>query len=247
MADLQHELRVMVRRALTTTNVFDALVQGIDRLPCATASELKGVRKKKGDLWELYCREFLRVSGGFETAELLSCLDDDALARLSLRRGDVGIDLIAFHADGGVSAVQCKFRRKGGVSWREISTFEALCARSGPWTQKIVMTNGTHVTREGRKDATDRTIAQRSFQALPRHQWNAIAGYGEGRTVGVGPHTQTVREARQAWISRLQQQITTKPASATQPDEADELAPSVGLHLPRHRSDKRHRWHGDED
>jgi hypothetical protein len=81
-------------------------------------------------------------------------------------------------------AVQCKFRSRGIVSWRDLSTFEALCARTGPWRRHLVMTNASAVKRQGLKQAKDLTFARGTFMTLSRHEWTRLAGFGRGRTVG---------------------------------------------------------------
>ena len=52
---------------------------------------------------------------------------------LNLTAADMGIDGVAQHTDGTHSAIQVKFRsRSGAIAWRDIATFYALAARTGP-------------------------------------------------------------------------------------------------------------------
>ena len=91
---------------------------------------------------------------GWKVFKLKDC-DETLLKNLSLKKRDVGIDIIAIDQEGNVDAVQCKFRRRGTVRWRELSTFEALCSRTGSWNKHIVMTNQEFVRREGNASAKD--------------------------------------------------------------------------------------------
>lgn len=186
-----------------TPLVFQEFCRLLDEQSCTTLRDLNRSKKEKGTMWEYFCREYLLKQTSYTRAVLLKDVDSHTLEMLSLRKMDVGIDIIAFDADNRPVAIQCKFRKKGSVSWREIATFEALCARSGPWSQQIVMTNARFVRREGRKNESDLTIGFGSFQSLKRHQWNSIAGVREGNTLQKDS-TQSAEEIKSKWLSRLE-------------------------------------------
>ena len=107
---------------------------------------------------------------------------------------------VLIYKDGEFVAVQCKFRTKRNVTWQEIATFEALCARSGPWSEHIVMTNCFFVKREGSSEK-DVTISRNAFKKLSRYEWLAMGGMGEGRTIS---GTFSADEIREKWLTRLE-------------------------------------------
>ena len=192
------EMRAAVREALRGDDIFATFVVNVARRRATTVSAVRSAAKDTGDVWEEFCCEFLRLRG-YESALLLRDVPDDELVRLGLRRKDMGIDIVA-RLDGRHVAVQCKFRRRGSVGWSQLATFEALCARTGPWHKHLVMTNQPFVRREGRRSSKDWTIARQSFAAISRDEWNLLAGYGSGRVLGVGDSQPT----REAWLARLE-------------------------------------------
>ena len=155
-------MRAIVLQALAHDRVFEAVERGIiahrDQ-PCHSLDELRRTRSTKavGDLWEHVCVAVLRVryADEFQRVSLLRDLTDDDLSALGLRRADRGIDALAWFHDGGVAAIQCKFRAdtRRPVPWRDLSTFYALVARTGPFRKHVVMTNVKSVRREGRRTA----------------------------------------------------------------------------------------------
>lgn len=109
---------------------------------------------------------------------------------LGLKRQDKGIDLIALGRAGGYYAFQCKYRKptskkpKSSVTWKQLSTFYALCAKTGPWASYVVMTNCNYVSREGHKDEKDFTVGLDGFRAIHRDTWRRMYGYDSTQTDG---------------------------------------------------------------
>ena len=193
------DLRSLARCALRRENVFDAFCAAISD---ARATDLRGLKRATraiGDAWEAFCCAYLNERS--HEARVLSDAPDDWLRELGMSRRDVGIDIVARDPSGNWCAVQCKFRRRGRVSWRELATFEALCARTGPWHRHVVMTNQSGVRREGEARPQDATYARGSFLAMPRHEWEKLAGYGEGHALGGAPTS--MDDARRAFLDRL--------------------------------------------
>ena len=91
-----------------------------------------------------------------------------------MKRKDMGIDLIAKRGDL-YSAIQCKYKKPTGkktsITWKALSTFYALCLRTGPWEKYIVMTNCDYTRHVGNKTEKDISICLKSFQALTKEQW----------------------------------------------------------------------------
>lgn len=106
---------------------------------------------KSGHLWEDFCKMYLRESMGIRSLRPNEC-DTVLLSKLSLNRKDNGIDLIGIDTMGKYFAIQCKFRSNmKNIQWKELATFDALCARTGPWEKCIVMTTAKNIYRPGRK------------------------------------------------------------------------------------------------
>lgn len=200
------KMRDLIRQCLKheTESIFQKFCVSINELSCTTVHEINRLKKEKGTIWEYFCREYILQNSSYSTAVLLKDVDSQVLQELSLKKVDVGIDMIAFDTENRPIAIQCKFRKKGPVSWRDISTFEALCARTGPWYKKIVMTNATYVRREGRKNDSDLTMGFNLFKSLKRHEWNVIAGYNEGLKLNENSE-QSPEKIKALWLSRLEQ------------------------------------------
>lgn len=120
-------------------NRFDAFIYTCQKWyarPAHNLAELKSRdnKKIKGDIFENFSVLYLQ-SNGYE-AWRLEDVPEPLLTQLALKRRDMGIDIVCVK-DGLYSSVQCKYiapkDKKVGLSWRTLSTFYALCARSGPW------------------------------------------------------------------------------------------------------------------
>lgn len=202
------ELENIIRRivsvneiSLTNLNLFDMVVSGIleyhDK-PVHSLSEMTQRRrtKTKGDLWEVFCKLYLKNIKGYDDVWLLSEIPDGILEELSLCRRDVGIDIIARKA-GKYTAVQCKFKRPreglvpgtwiayNCVNWKELSTFYALCYKTNgnKWQNHIVMTNTKYVRHMGGKTTKDKSICVGTFNKLTRMDLLTIIN-GETNIVG---------------------------------------------------------------
>lgn len=149
--------------------------------PVHSLEELRQKRttKTKGDIFERFCQLYLKYHKKYDEVWMLKEIPPTILEALSLASHDVGIDLIA-KKNGRYSAVQCKYKtpradgkvqsapfiRHNQVSWTALSSFYALCARTGPWDKHIVMTSGKSVRRMGRRTEKDLSICLGSFQKM---------------------------------------------------------------------------------
>lgn len=69
--------------------------------------------------------------------------------------------------------------RTNWLQWREVATFDALCARTGPWTQLMVMTTCTGVTRPPsmpRLTPRETDCSFSTFQTTTAAFWRQMAG-----------------------------------------------------------------------
>lgn len=173
--------------SIPNTNIFDGCIDAIELefgKPVTNLSDLKKRedKKKKGDLWELFCRDWLLASDQYKNVWLFQDWIRYSTEKQSSTMGlkskqDNGIDIIAELEDGNFVAIQCKYRKdKKKVTWNSLSTFIGLCERTGPWTQYIVMTNGVGVTRKVPKSKKDKSICIGTFRATSRIQWLKMAG-----------------------------------------------------------------------
>jgi len=91
----------------------------------------------------------------------------------------MGIDIVC-QKGSSFSAVQCKYKapngKKMGLSWKTLSTFYALCMRSGPWDNYIVMTNCNYTYHVGKKSEKDITISLHAFESITTEQWTNMCG-----------------------------------------------------------------------
>jgi hypothetical protein len=165
-------------------NRFDSFIvacQAWYSRPAHNLQELKTRENKKlkGDIFETFCVLYLIHCQNYTNVWRLEDVPDEILAQLSLKRRDMGIDIIC-QKGTAFSAVQCKYKaptgKKMGLSWKTLSTFYALCMRSGPWDKYIVMTNCDYVCHAGKKSEKDISIVHRTFQNISSEAWTNMCG-----------------------------------------------------------------------
>ncbi len=132
-------------------------------------------KKIRGDIFEDFSVLYLKHVRKFDQVWRLQDVPTEVLEQLGLKRQDVGIDIIAEKA-GKYSAVQCKYKKhrsvkKNILTWKALSTFYALCLRTGPWEKYIVMTNCEYARHEGKKSYKDLSICLRTFQKISKSDW----------------------------------------------------------------------------
>ncbi len=171
-------MQTLIRNSLKNENIFESFVKQISSFE---KHKGKSNNLKKGKIWEEFCVDYLKLKN-YENVSLLQNVHTNILKNLGISSRDMGIDIIA-KKDNDFVAVQCKFRSKRAITWKDISTFEALCARSGPWKEHIIMTNSHYVHREG-KHVKDKNILKSNFENLKRHEWTYLSGFGEGYHLG---------------------------------------------------------------
>jgi len=154
-------------------NVFDEFIQECQKWysqPAHTLQEMRTRDNKKvrGDIFEEFCVLYLKEVKGYQEVWLLEDLPEDILNKLSLKRRDMGIDIIVKHNDEWF-AVQCKYKtptgKKSYITWSALSTFYAMCLRTGPWAKYIVMTNCDYTRHQGPKGPKDLSICLGTFKA----------------------------------------------------------------------------------
>jgi hypothetical protein len=162
------------------TNLFDQFIticQKWYEAPAHSLGEIKRRDNKKirGDIFELFSLLYLKYIKNYENPMLLKDVPKEMLEKLSIKKRDMGIDIIVQHKDN-YYAVQCKYKKhiskkKNIVTWKALSTFYALCLRSGPWEKYIVMTNCDYAKHEGKKSEKDMSLCIGTFRNIDKDNW----------------------------------------------------------------------------
>ena len=180
--DLKKQLHTVFLRS--PQNLFDEFITECQRWysqPAHTLQEMRTRDNKKvrGDIFEDFCALYLKEVRGYEEVWLLEDVPDEILVQLSLKRRDMGIDIIVRH-NGEWFAVQCKYKtptgKKSYITWSALSTFYAMCLRTGPWAKYIVMTNCDYTRHQGDKGPKDLSICLGTFRSTSSDQWLKMCG-----------------------------------------------------------------------
>lgn len=209
MQDLLHT--ILLR---SPPNLFDEFTKECQKwyeAPAHTFVEMRTRDNKKirGDVFEEFCVLYLKHVKGYTNVWRLPDVPEHILGGLSLKRPDMGIDIIA-EKDGKYTAVQCKYKKhtsmkpKNILSWKALSTFYALCLRTGPWEKYIVMTNCDYTRHAGKKTPKDISICLKTFQNTTKEQWTKmceIEGNKLEEQKTVKKSMEELRQARLAYFS----------------------------------------------
>ena len=161
-------------------NLFDKFIlecQTYYEKPAHTLLDIKqrDNKKIKGDIFEEFCVLYLKYVKGYQDVWLLKDVPDNILLQLKMIRNDMGIDIIVKHQHL-FHAVQCKYKKgcsikKNILSWKQLSTFYALCMRTGPFDKYIIMTNCDYTRRQGEKTCKDISICLKTYQNITKENW----------------------------------------------------------------------------
>ncbi len=198
-------------------NLFDQFLVECQKFydqPAHTFTEMRTRDNKKirGDIFEEFCVLYLKHVRGYDQAWRLEDVPDDILGGLSLKRQDMGIDIVC-EKGGRYTAVQCKYKKHTGyksktiVTWKQLSTFYALCMRTGPWEKYIVMTNCDYVRHMGKKTSKDLSICLRTFRKITKDQWARMCELKGDVLVEQPVQKLTPEELRAARLARFTQGV----------------------------------------
>jgi predicted helicase len=168
------------------TNLFDEFVLECQKWYSIPAHSLVEMRKRdnkkiRGDIFEEFCVLYLKHVLNYEKVWRLPDVPDEILVKLNMKRRDMGIDIICEN-NGIYTAVQCKYKkhsnnRKHCVTWKELSTFYALCLKTQlSWEKYIVMTNCQYITHMGQKTEKDQSICIGTFRNISKDDWIKMCG-----------------------------------------------------------------------
>lgn len=199
----------------SNVNVFDEVIAAIEyefSRPARDIQEMKNRdnKKKKGDIWEAFCKDWLLATENYIKVWLLDEYNEE-FHRTFLTKQDNGIDIIA-QTNTGLQSIQCKYKNRGKISWKTLSTFLALSERTGPWEKYIVMTNSTGVTHKLPKTVKDKSICQKTFRNTTREHWLRMIG----KDIGY----QLIPEIKPLQLVVLKPDVIN---ITTQPKDLDEL------------------------
>lgn len=188
--------------------------------PAHTFTEMRTRDNKKirGDVFEEFCVLYLKHVRGYTNVWLLKDVPEDVLTTLSLKRPDMGIDILC-ERNGKYSAVQCKYKKHVGhksktmVTWKQLSTFYALVLRTGPWEKYIVMTNCDYVRHMGKKTPKDLSICLKRFQQITKEQWTSMCGL-EGNVLEAPKHKAKVLSPEEVRALRLARFTAATPSQS---------------------------------
>ena len=96
-------------------NTFDEFIKqatSFYEMPAHTLQEMRARQntKARGDIFEEFCAIYLKHVCGYENVWLLADVPEDILTQLSMKRKDMGIDIVV-QDKGSFYAVQCKYKR----------------------------------------------------------------------------------------------------------------------------------------
>jgi predicted helicase len=214
--DLQKKLHEIFLKGGNSFDNFIVECQKWYSEPAHTLTEMRTRDNKKirGDIFEEFCVLYLTQLG--YKAWRLEDVPEEILVNLGMKRKDMGIDIVV-ERESRYSAVQCKYKtptgKKSYVTWKALSTFYALCMRTGPWDSYIVMTNCDFVRHVGEKTAKDISMCLKTFQGIPSSQWVSMCGIvGNVQEPLKTPSSiEELRQARIAYYSRTAAQASPSP------------------------------------
>lgn len=148
---------------------------------CLQDLKQRDSKKIHGDLFEVFAKLYLQIVLKIPHVWLLRDIPDVHLQQLKLKRHDVGIDIIGMDNNKNYYACQAKYksqksgnRRKISVTWKEISTFFALSARTGPYNNLIVVTTANYVRHMAPKTSQDVSICIGTLGHISRDCWQQM-------------------------------------------------------------------------
>jgi predicted helicase len=201
MNDLQDEMYKIFLKS--PNNLFDEFLiecQKWYEAPAHSFSEMRmrDNKKVRGDVFEEFCVLYLRFVKGHKNVWLLKDVPDEILLKLNVARRDMGIDIIVETKEDKFVAVQCKYKKHTSVkqnilSWKSLSTFYALCLRTGPWDKYIIMTNCVYTRHQGKKTKQDVSYCLKTLQSITKDEWLSMCKTS-GEKIGVKEEEEVQKE-----------------------------------------------------
>jgi len=204
--------RVFIECSASKLNLFDSFLETCHQWYERPAHSLNEIKlrentKVKGDIFELFSVLYLLHVKKYKNVWLLKDTPDEILTKLSLKMRDTGIDIIAQDDSGAFTAVQCKYKRnttikRNVLTWKALSTFYAMCLRTGPWKRYIVITNCDYCLHQGKKTRKDLSVCLKSLQNISPDNWLKMCNCEVLKTEIVTP-VLTPEQMRQKRLERF--------------------------------------------
>lgn len=202
---------ILLRSPQNLFDEFQAECQKWYEQPAHTFTEMRTRDNKKirGDIFEDFTVLFLKHARNFDEVWRLGDVPEEILDKLGLKRNqDMGIDIVA-KKSGKYYAVQCKYKKhtsfkKNILTWKHLSTFYALCLRTGPWEKYIVVTNCEYTRHAGKKNEKDVSICLKTLQGITKEQWTRMCEL-EGHMLTESSNPKNLQELRALRLARFAQ------------------------------------------
>jgi len=200
------------KSANANKNKFDVLMLDIENYieggvahNMAQLKEKANNKKKKGDLFESFCYLYLKHILEHDEVWLYKGFPKELKEKFHLTKNDYGIDLISKKGDG-YYAIQCKYRRPQDksqvISWKSLSTFYAMVAKSGPWVKHITMTNVNGCRHIGEKTDKDLSICIGTFRNINPFSWLKMCNGAQTTAPIQLPDRELLRNKRLEFIDK---------------------------------------------
>lgn len=174
----------------------------------ATLTDLRASHNQnvQGTLFEYFCLMYLTRVRKYPSVWMLCDVPQDILSAHHMSTHDLGIDLVALAPDGSHHAIQCKFRSRRPVTWRDLSTFYSLCGVTGSWGKCIVMTSAPYIRRVGKRPVHHTSICKATFDGIPRAHWYALAGFDSNQEPNqvIAAKNDELRARREKFLQSLE-------------------------------------------
>ena len=201
---------ILLRSPLNLFDEFLIECQKWYELPAHSLTEMRTRNNKKirGDIFEMFCVLYLKYVNQYENVWRLEDVPMDILIKLKLKRRDMGVDIIVQDKvdESKYYAVQCKYKKRvqrmNMVTWKSLSTFYAMCLRTGPWSKYIVMANCDYTRHQGDKGPKDLSICLGTFRATSSDQWLKMCDI-QGQALAEQVPTNSVEILKQKPTSQL--------------------------------------------
>ena len=202
-SELQKEMTKLIASSDNSASKIINICEDFYNKPVNNLQDMKNRNlKSKGDIFEYFCQLYMQKCYKLKNVWLLKEIPDDIKKKLNLTNQDFGIDLIGIDYNDRYYAIQAKYRKrkldkKICVTWKQLSTFYALCARTGPFYKHIVFTTANYVKRIGKKDDKDITIGFSKLSKINHFDWIKMCDKETTEFIKNSPKKLTLEELRE--------------------------------------------------
>ena len=202
-SELQKEMSKLIASSDNSANKIISICEDFYNKPVNNLQDMKNRNlKSKGDIFEYFCQLYMQKCYKLKDIWLLKEIPDDIKKELNITSQDFGIDLIGVDYNGRYYAIQAKYRKRKSdkkicVTWKQLSTFYALCARTGPFYKHIVFTTANYVRRIGKKDNKDITIGFSKLSKINHFDWINMCDKDKSEFIKDSPKKLSLEELRE--------------------------------------------------